>query len=44
MSESKIGTQMAIRSFIHIAMMLGYNQAVRKVKTLDVYKVSLPII
>ncbi|KAG9092306.1 hypothetical protein FRC06_000159, partial [Ceratobasidium sp. 370] len=28
MSEGEIGTQMAIRSFIHIATMLGYNQIV----------------
>lgn len=42
MSEAKIGTQMAIRSFIHIVMMIGYNQIVGGMKTLDIYKVTHP--
>lgn len=39
MSEAEIGTQMAIRSFIHIGVMLAYNQVVCRVKTIDIYKV-----
>ncbi|KAG9122869.1 hypothetical protein FRC07_000573 [Ceratobasidium sp. 392] len=41
MSEAKIGTQMAIRSFIHIVMMLSYNQVISRVKTLDVYRFAM---
>ncbi|KAF8609314.1 MFS general substrate transporter [Ceratobasidium sp. AG-I] len=38
MSEAEIGTQMAIRSFIHIGIMLAFNQVVGRVKTMDIYK------
>ncbi|KAG8693332.1 hypothetical protein FRC09_010578 [Ceratobasidium sp. 395] len=43
MSEAKIGTQMAVRSFIHIAMMLAYNQFISRVKTLDVYRFAMSL-
>ncbi|QRV76687.1 major facilitator superfamily transporter [Ceratobasidium sp. AG-Ba] len=41
MSESKIGTQMAIRSFIHVAMMFAYNRAVSCLNTVNVYKFAM---
>jgi hypothetical protein len=40
MSEAEIGTQMAIRSLTQVALMACYSQVIRKVKTLDVYKVG----
>jgi hypothetical protein len=39
MSEAKIGTEMAIRSLVQVALMLGYSQMVHKIGTLRIYKV-----
>ncbi|CCO26959.1 hypothetical protein BN14_00992 [Rhizoctonia solani AG-1 IB] len=41
MSEAKIGTEMAIRSLVQVALMLGYSQMVHKIGTLRIYKIAM---
>ncbi|CAE6457524.1 unnamed protein product [Rhizoctonia solani] len=41
MSEAKIGTTMATRSLVQIALMFGYNQVIRQAGALRVYKLAM---